>query len=59
VELSDRDGLVPHEDERYGRYEVRRAAKTTRVRKPSAVQDHHDDEARQCVVFLAMAQAPP
>ena len=57
MELSDRNGLVPHEDERYGRHEVCRAAKRARVRKPQAVQEHNGHEARECVVFLALAAA--
>jgi hypothetical protein len=59
VELSDRNGLVPHEEERYGLDEVRRAAKTGRVRKPQAVQGRNDHEARECTVFLALAAARP
>jgi hypothetical protein len=39
VELPNRNGLVPHEDERYGPHEVRRDAKRVRVRKPNAAQD--------------------
>ena len=37
VGLSFRNGLVPDEDERYGSHEVRRAAKTIRLRQPCAV----------------------
>ena len=59
VELPDRNGLVPHEDERHGRHEVRRAAKNIRLRKPQAIQNHNDHEARQCAVFLALAEAQP
>ncbi len=59
VELPDRNGLVPHEEERYGLDEVRRAAKTVRVRKPEAVQHHNDHEAGECAVLLAMAAAQP
>ena len=59
VELPDGNGLVPHEDERYGPHEVRRDAKRVRLRKPQAVKDHNDHEARECAVFLALAAAWP
>ena len=59
VELPDRNGLVPHEDERYGRHEVRRAAKRVRLRKSQASHHNKDHEARECVVFLALAAARP
>jgi hypothetical protein len=59
VELPDRNGLVPHEEERYGLDEVCRTAKTGRVRKPQAVKDHKDHQARECAVFLALAAARP
>lgn len=59
VELPDRNGLVPHEDERYGRHEVRRAAKRVRVRKSQAAHDHNELEAWECAVFLALAAARP
>jgi hypothetical protein len=59
MELSDRNGLVPHEDERYGRHEVRRAAETARMRKLEAAQDDNDHEAGECAVFLALAAARP
>jgi hypothetical protein len=51
--------MVPHEDERHGPDEVRRDAKKIRLRKPPAVKDHNDHEARQCAVFLALAAARP
>ena len=59
MELPDGNGLVPHEDERYGRHEVRRAAKRVRVREPQAAHDHNDDEGRERAVFLALAAARP
>jgi len=59
VELPDGNGLVPHEDERYGPHEVRRDAKRVWVRKPQAVKDHNDHEAQECAVFLAVAAARP
>ena len=57
VELPDGNGLVPHEDERYGPHEVRRDAKRVWLRKPPAVKDYNDHEARECAVFLALAAA--
>lgn len=59
VELPDRNGLVPHEDERYGPHEVRRVAKRVRLRKSQAVQDPNDHEAWECAAFLALAAARP
>lgn len=57
--LPERNGVVPHEDERHGALEVRRAAKAIRLRKPQTVPDHREHEARAGAVFLALAAARP
>jgi hypothetical protein len=59
VELSDGNGLVSHEDERYGRDEVRRAAKRVWLRQPQAAYDPNDHEGRERAIFLAVAAARP
>src|SRR5262245_46918740 len=56
MELSDRNGLVSHENERHGRPEVRRDAKTIRLRQSQRIQDDRAYEA--CAFFLAVAATP-
>lgn len=51
--------MVPDEDERYGRDEMRRAAEGVRLRKPQTAQDHHGHKSGECAVFLAVAAARP
>jgi hypothetical protein len=57
LELSDRNGLVPHENEWYGRHEMRRDAKGVWLRKYPPARDSEDHENRQGAVFLALAAA--
>jgi hypothetical protein len=58
MDLSDGNGLVPDEDERYCHHEMRCAAKTVGLRKSKTVQKSDGNEAWQRAVFLAMAPAP-
>jgi len=55
VRLPDGNGLVPYENERHGPHEVRRTAERVWLRKPEAVQDRDNREARARAVSLAMA----
>lgn len=55
VRLPDGNGLVPYENERHGPHEVRRIAERVWLRKPEAVQDRDNGEARERAVPLAMA----